>query len=543
MTRKRRRNGTAKIAVPVPSQSMAIVPVSSTGAMLPPARKRRPNQARRRKVSVPMQVGDLETTFGRMNIQRNEMEVFNNAVKLTTNHRMFDYLRTLIDPSGQPARYPDSEVRSTSLAQSVQIIDAAIQTDATSNSGRFAFLVQPHLGAIDSPSNYAVALASPSAWTNIDWTSPNSYVSNYNGQDVRIDPNFSQLLAPNPGYSAWHGAVAQTPGEPFGTTPVEDNGYGLKVAYTNSGHGQWRMAPGQYAVSIFLTGTLFTGNLAITNTTKVDVVIIQEIFDASNAYLEAVISVNDKSSVFEINGPPVGGGGTVTGAVVMFSTTFTDESGLTPTPDFGAVSTYRPISLSVLATFVGPELINGGTISACLVSGGVANADFFVNQANNTTGSLQDWENLGKITEAYTGKLCDGSYTYWKPEDVADVQLSVPSALLAHEFPTIIVSGQYSPQTAPAGPTTVTGVLRLKIVRNIEFTTTQTLWPKARCVGSQAEIDAVNAILADLDSSMMNKAHTSFIKRLESGIGKGVQWLWKNRGTIADVGQKIASLL
>ncbi len=469
-----------------------------------------------------------------------DMEVFNNAIKLTGNHMMFEYLRTLIDPSGPPARYPDSNPRSTSLAQSVQIIDVPIQLDTTSTSGKFAALFQPHYGALDDPSHYACAVVAPGKFINPDWTNSSSYISNLNGSDLRLDPNYGALLMPNQGYSFYQGNTNMNAGRPFGDTPVLQNGYGLNGQYSASNHGKWYFPPGQYSLTAVAIGTTFASSFTASST-NCTFVALSSISDATSCTAEWVLSVNSKGAFFELDGPA--GATTVTGSNLFITTTFTDESTLLPLADYGAIESYRPVSMSVLCTFTGPALVNGGNISAALVTGGTANTDFFSNQANSSTGQLQHWDNLGRVTESVSHELKHGTYTYWKYEDEVDAQIIPPSQVLQNQYPTIIVSGVYNPQQAPTGVTTVTGVIRMKVVRNIEFTTLQALYPKARCIGSQEMIDGVNAVLGDLPSSMMNASHPSFIKKIESGIKKGVGWAWKNRGTLGDIAKMIATVV
>jgi len=495
------------------------------------------------KAPKPRSAGNrgISSEFEDLRVPGKEVTVFNNAIKVVDNNMVHDYVKALINPAGEPSRYIDSFPKPTSISQSIQIVDLAVQLDLSADSGRFSVLVQPHLGSVNSPQSYCIAMTKAQNWPT-DWTTSAAFANTIGGQDIRLDPNYAALTQPPLGNISLTSNVGTTPVRPFGAAVTVSNGYGLSVRYDTPGGGSVFYPPiGTYTVSLSLRGTMFTSTANIVAIGNAVVTNISDDYEAAYASGVWIVNIPSTGSGLSIVSPLTAA--TISNADITFSTTFSDEANFQPTPDNGAVSEYRPVSCSVLCTFMGPELINGGTISAARLSGGMAEANYFINSEQSAVGNLQNWENVGKLPEAYQGQLKDGAYVYWGPEDQTDSEFQPPSKALTHEFPTMVISGQYAPQQTPTGTSTVTGIIRLLIVRNIEFMTTLTLYPKVRCVGGQALIDEANKLMSQLPTSMANAAHQSFFKKVWSGLKSAANWAWKNKGAIGSVIESVAPLL
>jgi len=483
----------------------------------------------------------ISSEFEDLRVPGKEIAVFNNAIKTVEGDMVHDYVKAVINPAGEPSRFIDSFTKPTSLSQSIQVIDMAIQLDTSADSGRFSVLVQPHLGSVNSPGGYCIAMTKAQNWPT-DWTTSAAYANTIGGQDVRLDPNYAALTQPPLGNVAYSNDIGMTPVRPFGVSAVIDNGYGLSVRYdATSGSSVFYPPIGTYSIALSLRGTTFTSTANITGAGGAVVTNITDDYEAAYASGTWIVNIPHTGASLTIVSPLTAA--TIAGANISFTTTFSDEANFQPTPDNGAITEYRPGQCSVLCTFMGPELINGGTISAARLPGGMADVNYFVNSEQSAGGNLQNWENVAKLPESYNGQLKDGAYVYFAYEDGTDAEFQPPSKVLTHEYPTMVISGQYAPQQTPSGATTVTGIIRLTIVRNIEFMTPLTLYAKARCVGSQENIDRANKLMSELPTCMANAAHQSFFKKVWSGLKSAAGWAWKNRGTIGSVIESVVPLL
>lgn len=498
------------------------------------------NRSKKNKPAKKVDSSDLVLA-----VPRHEQDHMASLVNRVTDSMVQKYVMSLVSPKSMTCRIPDSFNRLTSVVQSITVLDIPIFMDATVNSGRFSLLVQPHLGSLGNVRQFAVALSDGTEAWPTDWSTGSAYAGLINGKDVRLDPNF-RTLTQSPLLSAVYTSVdaAKTRALPFGDAVAIASGYGLNVKYTASS-GNFQPGTGLYFVSISipLTGLSPTGGVVVVSDTGA---IISEQFSSDGGPdLSATWSgyINFPTDAADINISTEAGTivQVASPSAISFVSTFDDDSTLIPTSNRGLITQYRPVSLSVLATYLGPEIVNGGMISSAYCPGSTSDTNYFAQVNPSIVGSLQNWENLAQIPGSYNGPLRDGTYAYWTPESYEDVEFNNPDDVVRENFPTLIVSGQYIPGTAISG--SVSGVVRVEIVRNIELETTSTLFEKAKCVGSQAYMDLANQILSDEFHAMPNATHLAFLDKIWKGVKSGAKFVWDHRKPILAAAEAVAPLL
>jgi len=450
------------------------------------------------------------------------------------------HLACLIDPSElTKARIPDSVTAPTVLVHEEQVIELPLTaTGSDPNDYKFSMAFQPILGDPSSPMKYATlgSNAPGGAWPT-NWADPGSYVDVVGGRDIRISPNLSVLTQPALG--SWGGIFAAT----TGTRPLDGaftpyfSNYNLNVVIDDA-NGNLTFGPGMYYVSseVISSGTGLSIGIA----------------SGGSGDIEPVYN-NDTSGVsyfdgYFVNAGPDGctvqyifaGSGTTTAAAVQVAPTMTPFFNSLAL-DNGMVEKIRPVAMSVLATYIGPELTNGGTIAGAYVKPDTLRTSYVTLNPNNQVGQLQEFNNLAVVEGAYNGPIKDGTYIWWKPAGSEDLLMRTPTEMNAHSYPGIIVSGQYVPNQAAASNTQA--VVRFRVRRIYEYETNVTFLNACEELGSQAIMDEVNNATALLPNAMMNKAHPSFIQTALQAFKKGIAFMWNNRATIAKAAATLAPLV
>jgi len=474
----------------------------------------------------------LAAGFRSMKIPKDDQDrMINFMYGNSDNLSVIEYVGMLMNPKYYMRRYMDPFARPTALVRSISTFDVPCYLDSTINSGRFSVAINPTLGNPDgnSPISWKQALVDGQGPWPVDFTTPDNFIQVLGGRDLRVDPFYSPLTQPGQGFLY---ARAQTPASatPFAagtsSTAVQDPSLGIAYTIVASTNGVWYMQPGSYLVSI-----------AVSNPAPTTITVSS--FGADGASigeeLNQVLSVNP-TWVGLINVATVQQGfeihlsnNTSTYIGVFFSTTLSANGGAPS--DFGAVSQIRPLAMSCLASYIGTTLQDGGMIAAGYVPGGTLDSNYFTTaNGAGTQGNYTNWENLSLSPGSYNGPLRDGSYVWWSPEDVVDTQMLKPSRSAAHEFPALIVSGQFNPNATTLDVTVP--VVRLEIVTVYEFVTNQQLWEVSTCVGSSADMDLANKLLVGQRHAMTNKIHlkwlSDFFKEVGSGIGSASRFILKN---------------
>jgi hypothetical protein len=439
----------------------------------------------------------------------------------------------------------------------------SVRLDSGSDSGRFCILFQPFLGANDTPEHYQLAMSNPTIPWPTDWTKANSYLGVVQGSDVRLDINYAQLTAQSPGLLGVYPELVSIDTEfPFDDNNFDDTSYNLAINVDATAH---RIYPpvGQFFISFSASTSLNMGTAEFTWTAGDGCTLLW--YDNRGPTTGAEINL---SASFVLTNPVNGGWFQVKntssvlqtwGGMTMFISTiqinesfgasFSPEPGVvlvSPAyPGFagggGLISSYRPVAASLLASYVGPMLTNGGNIAAAWLPSNSTTQNFFT-RTPGQYGNFQNWEKLADVPTAYNGPINTGAYCYWTPEDMTDVEMASLPEALAKDYPTLCISGQFNPGNPSPDPTQEL-VIRLQLDYCGEYVTTSTLVPSRACVGSQQIWDQANMVLANQPHAMPNGKHLDFIKRIGTKIGAAAKWAWNHRGTLMAGAEGLAAIL
>jgi len=479
----------------------------------------------------------------RLTIPRNEQDRILSFLQANdTNPVVLNYLETLICPKNVMTRVPDSFARPTALVRSIITYDIAPRIDATLNSGRFAVSVQPILGSSGSGllKDWKVALVSNTVPWPVDFTNEGNFIKISGGTDLRVDPFFPTLTQNIPGFLT---GAALTPASltPFNgvASYVVDPSYSLNIGFDINAAGDWFLSPGTYYLSVLTQGAA-PNTLSVTASVANNLQLMSGVNGSFNVALTYVYIVEAYNEFFSITQSVPS-----TNLWVSISTTLAAAGG--SPADFGLVTQIRPVSMSVLASYIGTTLQDGGNIAAAYVPGGTLESNYFV-LANNTSplGCFEYWEALSKQPTSYNGPIRDGAYVWWAPEDYDDVQMVKPSATSEHDYPAIIVSGQSLPGPF-AGDVYVAPTIRLEVVTCYEFVTNSLLFETSAFMGSQAMMDASAQALFGQPHAMPNAIHAKWLSDFLGGIKKGVgdtaRFISKNAKTILPMIGTVGSML
>lgn len=438
------------------------------------------------------------------------------------------YMMCQANPALFECRIPDAYARKTALYHSRKVFE--IQTGGTvpagDTQGLFAFLVQPKLGNIGNPQHYQVAVCKPSELakanqSGVDWTSVTPYLddtSNVSQYDLRLDPNISTLTQQQIGYFRMNAiaAAGQAATKPFGngtsgltfSTLNKD----LNITYDGSStNGTFIFPPGSYQVEVLLVGTTVTdmgttGN--VTSTIQSSQVGNGAQTQMTESYTVVATRTHNQFSVSST-------AASIGQAYIFVSTAVFDGSALNE--DDGAVESIRPVAMSVLASYNGPLLTNGGQIAMARIPSDAAKTNFFTNSPDNP-GSFRTWNVIANLNQhEYDGPLNKGAYGFWSQEDVADYDLRTPSDMNEYQFPSIVCAGQWNPGEFPA---TDAVILRVEIDIIFEYTTIRTIFDTESYIGSSMCVEAAQGMMASQNACRENPGHIPWYKKLLSFLAK-----------------------
>lgn len=170
---------------------------------------------------------------------------------------------------------------------------------------------------------------------------------------------------------------------------------------------------------------------------------------------------------------------------------------------------YRPVAMSLLVSFVGNELYNGGVIAAKYLSGG------------ETPGRLNypTFEELAQVPNAFQGPLKTGAYCYWKPTDPSDVSFrEVDYENIAGDLPSLYVVGKATDPTNTQ--------IRLRYCLCVEAKTTRQILPTLFSRINPDEIAMASQALQSLPNCMENPLHLEKIRNFLSGVVRKGEEFW-----------------
>lgn len=455
--------------------------------------------------------------------------------QFTNNSDIGAYLAMLLNPHDNKAvGLPDSTTARTAVYRSIKTYPIYCDFGSSSSRGRFAVAVQPKLGNLGAPNQYSVAITQGE---NVDYSTSAAYLAESVGLDPRLDDNVSSLTSSptafwrievpsqaSLGFSLANGVVS-TYTRQLEIDVVEGTTPGIK--------NRLMFPPGAYMVTIYCA-TSVPGSLSFTAPVGASAAIIT--LDGNGTSVGNIISTNRiyySSSSFGID---VGFGFVGNTTLQLSVVPVTPNLGASITENFGNCKKIRPVAMSALFSYSGTSLRNGGMVAACLVPGDSAVDNYFTSQPL-LGGNFQLWENLSRVPGAYNGPIREGTYTYWKPDNELDNYLRTPDEANSYAYPTIIISGEYTPGETLSG---LVEVGRLEVVQVFEWTTTSTLFETWSRIGSHASMDIVNQAISNYETSMSNPIHLSDIKKF---LSDAYNWIKKNKSTLATGASLIGALI
>lgn len=460
---------------------------------------------------------------------RSKMHDFlGNIMNNASSSPSASYAACLANPAVHQCRIPDSFARPTALYLSRKIMTLTVGPQVNNGvQGRFAFCSSPILGNIDDPLHYQDAFCDPAFISDlnqsaIDWTSTTPYLNTtqgLNNVDPRIDNNIQTLTQGDFGlYRATTGTTGVSNALPFGTAQptIDSSSNNLQVLYsTNLGNSTFKIPQGQYIVTVVLTGAAITVLSQVSPTTATDVTASVIGFNntATNYWVQYAVTATRQATNLRL--AVTGGGAGVTSGLITIVPTMFDNTAIDE--DNGFVEKLRPVAMSVLVTYTGTSLQNGGDIAIALVPGDTKSSKFVTNQAEEP-GNLRTWDNIANLNaETYRGRLENGAYCYWVPESNKDYEFVLPSEMNSQEYPTIVCAGEFMPGSAIASNTVIGQVI---IYRLFEYETVSTLVDKQFYAGGQDYMDGTFRFLSTQPRAMENPQHVPWYKRLLSAVGK-----------------------
>lgn len=487
-----------------------------------------------------------------------------------------DYLCCLMDPERCIARIPDAEPRKTAVIRSIRNLEIPILQD-NYNQGRFSFALQPILGNIGDPTTFQLAVANGAAiasntstWDQVDWSDIAYYLSTQSGSDVRTDINVGPLtsgtssfqftsfsgagndltskvlVSGNPTYQ--NQAVDNTPPNILfaSPSPNDKNAPGVNGGVIILPFGDWNISiAAKFAVSVIPASGFDAINFQTTNMGGVNRVSIQQeatnvgatattLLCAATAQVASAPGANTLSfCIAPVQGGTNGANADPTVSVSATYVTITPSNFASSSNylDGGVMEEVRPVAMSVLATYMGSTLNNGGEISICYVPYKDLKNNYFQRNTGGR-GQLQMYENVAQLDGAYDGRLSDGAYCTWAPYDPTDWKFVSPTEMNNSEYPAIVCSGRFNPDQAT---NTFGAPLRLRVCVVYEFVTKSTLFETIPVFGSTSMIDQALVTIKRFPFGKANKEHQSFIRRV-------LGFYNQNRGWINPLVSGVASL-
>jgi len=183
--------------------------------------------------------------------------------------------------------------------------------------------------------------------------------------------------------------------------------------------------------------------------------------------------------------------------------------------------------MAVLVTYMGTLLNNGGEIAMAYVPYDSLQNNYLALNNGGEIGQLQLHENLRKVDRAYDGKIKDGAYGIWAPESFDDVVFKSPGNMNASDYPAIICSGVFSPDSTV---NTTQQTLRVMVYVVYEFITKYTIFETLALVGSQASCDAAWTVIKSQE-------------KLCGPNGKHLDWIKKTIGSVAGFYRKNSAII
>lgn len=198
----------------------------------------------------------------------------------------------------------------------------------------------------------------------------------------------------------------------------------------------------------------------------------------------------------------------------------------------------RPTAQKVHFQCTLSEFNNSGEIALNLLQGGAQANIFAANGGEKATFTSLSNNNLP--LRMYSGKLENGVYGFWVPDNLLDIQLRTYNKMLDYNYPFFAVAGNWTPSGANSGLQKI-GILR--VVTNYEWTTTSLAWPTQVQPGADYFLDILRATCAQIPKCMENPSHTEILKEIARRANGAADAIVKVGSTAVKLGTGAISLL
>lgn len=482
------------------------------------------------------------------------------------------YVRHIIDADTPPVGVPQMSVSSheTGLIQSTMSIDVNVTFDTTTDSGRFAVVINPTLGSASSALEFKVAVVETATGWPTDFTDSASFQRQSGGKAHTTDPNFDTMVTPNPMYyqsdSNSSGAGIGGPLGPGGTfytvNPATSDEFnsnfpGVSPIVSNdalSTTNYVTLPVGQYTMDVRTLASAASGAnylVDVDPVTASNAEVSQQDYDHTAAAAwegTYVITVYKAPARIRLQWTAAVGAGITWNSTMFITSSWARPDQLVvPARDYpldgGLINTYTPVACRCLATAMLPELIAGGDICGALVPPETCEKAIFTNQADTGTGNLLWAENLRSVPNSYSGKYQDGAYGVWKPFGVEDVKLYKPSEAIARSYPCLVIAGKCN-SNLTAG---TMFAVRLIITSTYQFTSLRKCFPMQVRDGDMIAMEKALRLLVQFRDFSGNPEHfqriRAFLQRLV-GAGKSVvDFYGRNKSWIVPAASAIVGLI
>lgn len=195
---------------------------------------------------------------------------------------------------------------------------------------------------------------------------------------------------------------------------------------------------------------------------------------------------------------------------------------------------YRVTAMSAWMQYQASSLTDGGDAAMVLYRGGRP-AGF--NQ-------VFDYQSIAEHPESYSGKVKQGLYGYWEPQDPVDISYRSTRAGNFFRRPYLIASGNYSGDPTTGSVSNPLGILRLRVVTSFEYTSKSQLFNNAPAPVCPKLIELGALALSGEPNVMENSIHIKKLKEIAKKVGQAglsaVKWGWEHPDTVKSIAGAIA---
>jgi len=483
------------------------------------------------------------------------------------------YLQTLVDNEHGKVGVPDATPRKTFCFTSTSSFPVPMTMNSGGTEANFAVGIVSQFGDTTDLTHYQVAVADvpTDTWDTTDWSNPANYLGAMNGRDPRVDINAPFLTngdtsstaqtftVTTPGLAQLSGGLVANMID-GAATMVDDQSSGNWLFDTTSHTiivpaGTWNISTVAQATTTaggagqYFIGSNYTGaNYEVVDSAISDVTVIDSYTPSSTVAALTATVLASNIMVFAPNSfrytPMIGDNGTAAPAAAGKFSAITGDIRITPAvaPGYfqpghgGAIQLIRPVAQTVLCTYIGTALTDGGRICSAYCSKETMRDNFFNVEANGQ-GPFQNAANLANADGAWDGALRDGTYVWWSPFDPSDWEFNSVPDMNKAQWPGMIISGTFAPTGATVGGgSRLTNILRCRVLTTWECTTTSTAFDTLVTSGSQNEMDCAFKHLANEPHALPNGVHKDWIQNVLRG-------LIKYGPSVGTAAMKVAALL